>query len=514
MLGHRQLSAAEYLGIWRRRWKSALLSLLLGSGAGYALAGLIPAHYVSTATVAEVQGSSYSAAMPANGMTATQLSALRQHVLTQERMESLAAKYGLNGPASRENSAGAIAKLESNIAVSPAESGFAVSFTAGNPTAAQQVCTELVSLFVQEAWKDQQRMSEQRAGANSSPARDPVADFLASQVADAKRNLDEREANLAEFRRQHAVQLNGSDRIAAGKKIGEDETRLQAADAALKNALQQRTALTESLFAQQSATIESRKTVDAPGTEALEQQLAAEQAQLVILETRYTPDHPDVVKLRSDIDELQKKIEESRKAAGQKAANKADAGPAAEPRRTAQLQAQIHELDALIQEKTHEQGSLQQEILNARTRLNAASILDEEYGELAAETASARTLYTGLLAKQSEAQKAAATEARQREAQLRVVVPPSLPDHPEYPNPIVFTLAGGGSGLAIGLLAIVAGEMRDKSMRTAGDVEFFLELPTLAVIPAAGSGSSGEGGTKGGRIGSRGEKEESVLADV
>ena len=54
--------------------------------------------------------------------------------------------------------------------------------------------------------------------------------------------------------------------------------------------------------------------------------------------------------------------------------------------------------------------------------------------------------------------------------------------------------------------------MNDKSMRTAGDVRYFLELPTLAAIPTASAGD--ERGGDGGRMGNQGEKEESVLADV
>jgi len=517
MLGHRQLSTAEYLGIWRRRWKLALVSMLIGSLAGYGITRLIPAKYISTATVAQVIRGYSDVASPPVELTESQLSILRQQALTRERLEGLAARFGLHGSGSeRIFGADALAQFEKNIVLSPAEAGFSVSFTAGDPRTAQQVCTALVSLLLQEESRNLQRDAGQRPGTSSSPAGNPVIDYLASQIADAKRNLDEREARLAEFRRQHAGELAGSDRAAAERKIAEDEAQLQATDAVLKHVLQQRETLTESLFAQQSAALESRKSVEPSGTEALEQQLAAKQAQLAALETRYTPDHPDVVKLRSDIDQLQKKIEESRKAATELAAKKPDSGPAREPRQTVQLQAQVHELDLQIQEKTREQGTLQQEILTLRARLNTSSILDEEYRELAAEAGTARSLYTSLQAKQSEAQKAAAAEARQQEQPLRVAVPPNLPERPAYPNPVSFTLMGAGSGFAIGLLAIVAGEMRDKSMRTAGDVEYFLELPTLAVIPPAGTkeGSSANGGPHGGRMGNRGEKVEGVLTDV
>ena len=512
MLGHRQLSATEYLAIWRRRWKLALVSLLFGSAAGFSLARLIPPSYVSTATVAETRGSSYRANQPGREFTASQLSALSQQVLTPERMRALAARYGLSSSGRREHSGDGMAQLGTSVAVLPAEAGFTVSFSDANPRTAQQVCGELASLFLQEELKNRQRDTSLSESSGNSTAGNDVTDFLARQVAEAKRNLDEREAKLAEFRRQHAAEFSSAERNATERKIADDEAQLQATDAALKSALQQRTALTESLFAQQSTALRTRKPVETTGTEALEEQLAAEQAQLVTLETRYTPDHPDVVKLRSDIEQLQKRIEQARKTSSENAAKKPEGGQAIEPGPTTQLQAQIHELDVLIQEKTREQGRLQQEILMARARLNTNSILDEEYRELTAESGSARAQYSSLLAKQGEAQKAAASEARQQAEPLRVTVPPNLPERPAYPNPLFFTLGGAGSGIAIGLLAIFAGEMNDKSMRTAGDVRYFLELPTLAAIPTASVGD--ERGGDGGRMGNQGEKEESVLADV
>ena len=515
MLGHRQLSAAEYLGIWRRRWKWALLPVLFGAAAGYLLARVVPARYTSTAVLEENTRGAADVILPETEFTAARVSALRQQALTRDRLEGLASRFSLyvaekNGPAG----AGASAQMEKDIVVSPSAGGFAVSFTAGSPRTAQQVCAELVSLLRQEEAKNIQRDAAQRPAAAS----DPVAEYLATQVADAKRILDDREAALAEFRRQHSGDLAGAGRNEAERTIAEDQAQLQVTDAALKHALQQRTALTETLFAQKSPASESTKSPGTPATEALEQELAAEQAQLATLEARYTADHPDVVKLKSDIAQLRKKIAEAKKGASENAGKKPDAAGTAGSPQTAQIQAQIHELDAQIQERTREQGRLQQEILTARARLDTKSMLGQEYRELTAQAATARSLYTNLLARQNEAQKAGPSEARRQQELVRVAVPPNLPERAVYPDPTVFTLGGAGAGLAIGLLGIVAGEMRDKSLRTEGDVEYFLELPTLAVIPAAGkkdgNGAAGDADSRGGRTGNRGEKEEGVLADV
>lgn len=462
----------------------ALAALLLGSAAGYALARALPARYTSTAMVGEVSSRMPGPALPATEFTATNLAALKQQTFTQAALESMAAKLGAPGANPQ-----AVARLEKDIVLSPSAAGFTVSFTAGDAKTAQQFCGDVAAQLLQQELNNIEHNAAREASGIRTPTSNPVTEFLAAQVVEAKRTLDEREARVADYKRLHAGELAGPDRAALEKTIAANESQLRSTDATLKRSMEQRSALTESLFALQSAAPSSRKPA-ASSTEALEQELADEQARLVSLEARYTPDHPDVVKLRSDIAQLQKKIDAANKAAGSGAPQKSGTTAPATP---AQLQAQIRDLDQVILEKTREQGRLQQEILNARSRLASSSITDQEYRELTSETASARTLYSSLLSKQNDAQKAAQIATFRSADSLRVVEPPNLPQWPEYPNPFMFALAGAGVGIAIGLAAIVAVEMNDKSLRTEGDVEFFLDLPTLAVIPVAGAGD-GAGG--------------------
>jgi len=511
MLGHRQLSPAEFLGVWRRRWKWALVPVLFGAAAGLLLARVVPPRFTSSATVRAVAPPA-EVILPSPDFTGPRLIELKSQVLTRERVDGLIARFGLySSPGSRISETDAAARMEKDVVISPASGGFTISFTASDAAIAQQVCAEIVSQFRQEEVNYLLRRGGNRDAGGSVMPQSAALGYLNSQLDEAKRDLDRREAKLSEFKRQHAAELSGAGGRQAENRIADYETQLRAVDVSMNRALQQRTALMESLFSPQTATVESRQAAERPATEALEQELATEQAQLVTLQARYTPDYPDVVKLKSDIAQLQKKIAEAKKGGSEIAAKKPAApAPAAAPQ-AAQIQAQIRELDVQIQEGTREQGRLQQDILDARTRLDSRPLLDQEYKEISADAAAAHTRYTDLLNKRSMLLKATQTPADP----LRVVVPPNLPEQPSFPNPLTFLLAGAGAGFAIGLLGMIGGELNDKSLRTEGDVEHFLELPTLAVIPAAGEGGANrDSGPRGGRTGNRGEKEEGVLADV
>src|SRR5215472_15849769 len=198
-----------------------------------------------------------------------------------------------------------IERLRKAVEVSPLEAmpgtqdrslpGFEVSVTFNNAQLAQQICTEITSMFLEQ----NSRALELQASRTTS--------FIGHQLDDAKGKLDEQDANLAQFKRQYIGSLpeetQGNLTLLAALN-----TQLDANTQALSRA-QQEKAFNESLLTQQEANWKRSQTEKNP--ETLEEQLRTRQEQLAVLESRYTPEHPDVVKLKSEISELKKKVEES-----------------------------------------------------------------------------------------------------------------------------------------------------------------------------------------------------------
>src|SRR5437667_12391910 len=128
-----------------------------------------------------------------------------------------------------------------------------------------------------------------------------TVEFMGRQVDDAKRNLDDLDSRLAEFKKRYMGQLPGHEDENL-KMLTAMNSQLDSNTQTLNRA-QQDKAYTESLLAQQLAAWKSSQTSTNPQT--LQQQLATLQPQLISLQSHYTDDYPAVYKTKRDIADLQ-----------------------------------------------------------------------------------------------------------------------------------------------------------------------------------------------------------------
>ena len=119
--------------------------------------------------------------------------------------------------------------------------------------------------------------------------------------------------------------------------------------------------------------------------------------------------------------------------------------------------------------------------------------MEQQYKELTRDHQTALGFYNDLLAKKTQSEMATDMERRQQGEQFRVMDPANLPTRPSYPNRQLFAASGLGVGLMLGLGMAMLFELRDKSLRNERDVEFYLQLPTLAVLPSI-QGANGRRG--------------------
>jgi uncharacterized protein involved in exopolysaccharide biosynthesis len=292
---------------------------------------------------------------------------------------------------------------------------------------------------------------------------------------------------LAQFKKKYVGALPGQEQTNLSLLTGLT-TQLEAVTQGLSRA-QQDKAYAESLLAQQVAAQESSQATGGAQPDALQMQLTSLQNQLVGAEARYTADHPDVIKLKLAIEEVNKKIAAARSAPQASPAPETAERPVRVTPQIQQLRAAIHELEQTIREKSRDQVRLQQQLGVIQSRLSLSPAVEQEFKELTRDYQTALAFYNDLLTKQSQSQMATNLERRQQGEQFRVMDPANLPESPSFPNRPLFAGAGLGIGLALGIGIALLLEMRDKSLRSEADVRFFLQTPTLALIPQVPDGN-------------------------
>jgi polysaccharide chain length determinant protein (PEP-CTERM system associated) len=487
MIGHRQLTMEDYSAILRRHKRTLILLAILGPAVGYLVSLALPKEYTSQ-TVILVEQPAVSPSYVTDistGDLKQRLTTLQEQILSRSRLESIINKFGLYPQERRQQVSmeALVDRLRKKIAVSPvkpmAESnstqlpGFIIKVSDRDPALAQKMCNEVASVFLEE---NQRVKHDQSAGTTV---------FLSKQLEDAKAKLDDQDAKLAAFKSHYAGTLPDEQQANLSLLAGLN-TQLDAATQALGRA-QQDKAFTESMLAQQLGS----QSADNPSAQ---KQLTEMQGELSALLAKYTDDHPDVVRLRQSIADLKQKM-----ASSQGAPTTGTTTAGVETPEIQQLRGQVHQYDATIKEKTAQQRDVQRQIALYQSRLQISPNVEGQYKVLTRDHETAASFYNDLLKKRSESAMFTDMNHQAESAEFRVLDSANLPEGPSFPNPLYFSLGGLAAGLALGLGITLLSELRDKTLRTEEDVEFFLQLPTLANIPsvegarrhaAAGKGSN------------------------
>lgn len=492
----KQLTLQDYLRIARRRKWLLIIPPVACGVLSLAISFFLSPRYTSqTLVLVEGQKVSDMLVKPAVAEDLNQrLSTMKEQILSRSRLEPIMQKFGLyKDEVKKVPMEDLIDEMRSKILVSPIHGandstpGFYISFTADNPKLAQDVCAEITSLFMEENLK----LREERAVGTT--------DFLTSQLEESKRNLDEQEAKLAAFQRKYADQSPGQEQVNMNM-LSTLKTQLDGTTEELNRA-QQDKLYTESLLAQQTSALTALQTRqtgsagnDVISTSEADAQLAKLKEDLTLLETRYTPEHPDVIKTKQAIAQLEKKIEANNaqlKASSQDKQDKQGNSGTAEPVGAAQvnspaiqrLRDNLHVLNETIQMKSVEQTKLQAQIRDYERRIELSPQMEEEYKKLTRDHQTAQEFYDDLMKKKSMSEMSTDLERRQEGEQFRIVDPANLPEKPSFPSKPLF----GGGGFTLGLL--LAGglamllEISRQAIQTEADVQHYLKLPVIVSIP-------------------------------
>ena len=207
------------------------------------------------------------------------------------------------------------------------------------------------------------------------------------------------------------------------------------------------------------------------------------QTRLLQLKSKYTDDHPDVIKTKADIDAVKKKLADINKASLSPADDGSDKGSAMEPAEIHQLRLQLHQYEDLIAAATRDHKRLQEEISNYQGKVSLSPAVEEQYKQLTRDYDNALKRYQDLLSNKSAADLTVKMNNQAVGERMFPLNPADLPDSPSFPNRLFFALGGRAAGLAVGAGIALLLELKDNSIRDQRDAEAVLELPILIAIP-------------------------------
>jgi polysaccharide chain length determinant protein (PEP-CTERM system associated) len=481
------MTMEDYTGILRRRLWLIVVPAVVLTGAAYFVSQKLPKKYESTTTVL-VQGQRVSSDLVKSFETEdpnTKLASMKEQIMSNSRLQPIVERFGLFNEGNVSIDA-RVGRLQAAIGVVPIDQmagtrpnslpGFRISVVLSDPKLAQQVCGEITSMFVEEDIKGREIQ-----GVNAT-------DFMGEQVEAARLKMNAQDQKLAQFKQQYLGALPDQEGANLGLLTGIN-TQIDAVNQALARE-ESTKGLFESELAQRLSDLKTARAAGVTGVAnpaTLDLLLKQKEDDLVKLQDKFTDDWPAVKAKKQEIEDLKKKI--AAVAAAPAPAEKKDKPDTAvnalviEPESIQRLRAQIKTSELTIQDDERKQAALQSQFKLYQSRVQSSPQVEQKYSELTRDSKAAMDDYNDLLKKQNAAQMSVALQRRQQGEQFKLLDPASYPDHPKFPNPLIFTAGGLAGGLFLGVALALLLELRDKSLRTESDVEMLLKLPILAMVP-------------------------------
>lgn len=347
---------------------------------------------------------------------------------------------------------------------------FLLSFQAESPAKAVQVTNRLASLFIEENLKDR----EERAIGTTS--------FINAEVERIRKELEEQETVVNEYKAKYRYEL--PDQLSPNlKTLDHLRDELQNNTVRL-GALQERTAAQEKQLAEMdTAGAESGGGVDAEGkpTASRPKQIETKKSQLASLLAQYSERHPDVIKLRKEIDALEKETPTEEPTAGAPAPRAAAASR--NPLRDT-IRKQM--TDTLLDIRTIKAKNeiSRKDITTYQTRVENTPLRAIELSKVGRNYEITLKKYQDLVAKALDSQLSENMEKKQKGEQFQVLDPANVPEKPESPKRSWILLLGlvGGLGAGFGLAFLL--EIMDTSFKAGDELEGYANVPLLATLPA------------------------------
>lgn len=499
----RTLDLSDYLDIVRRHIHWVLGPAFLGLVLSVIVAFAWPDTYVSEATMRILPPQVPTNLLP-SGITsqlADRITAIQQQVLSRDGLVEIIRTHNLYPEDVKKKPMADIVEMMQRqigfdrvgVARSGSQQGsslvFRIRYSYSDRYAAQKVVRDIVDKCI--------RLTNQGQFDRASS----TTQFLADQVADAKRELDRIEDELTRFRMANQGRL--PDQVDSNlTQMRAFQTTLDATTERINRLAQERIYLESQLnmLKEQSsrvarnpqATVKNR--VKSERLVQSEREIMAMRAQLNALLERYTESHPDVKRLKGQIDVMERLRNQSLAEEEQESEAQESAPPPPEPiaaaamdprteRTIAEIEARLNLIDLSTQRENKRQGSLQDQISGFASRIESRPMVEQQYITLTRDYTLAKTRYNDLAQKRSVSEMMTDLENSKQSELLEMLDQPSLPQRATDPNRLMIVGVGLSLGLFAGVLMVGVREIKDGSLKNLKDVRLYSNMAVLGSIP-------------------------------
>ena len=404
---------------------------------------------------------------------------------------------------------------------------FSITYSSTSPEVAAKVANELVSLYLQQNIETRQQSTRD------------ASVFLTGESLRLDKQIKELQAKIAAFKAEHADELPELNQLNL-QKLTHVQDELRDTDSQLRSLDQQITYLdaqlaqinpTAQVYSSTGERVQSpadrlkhlrteyaraqalyspehpdvrRLKREIEGLEAAaaldpaaanaeagdaRRQLQQARTELAGARERYAPDHPDVVRLERLVSSLAERLA----AQGGAAAAADDLASEEPPQRPllpaadnppyiqiqAQRQASLSQMQSLRRKRAELQGTLG----GLEAHLARTPMVERDYTAMLRELESAQGEYRVQRDKQMLAQTAEDLETERKGERFTLIEPPFPPQEPTSPNRRLILIFGLIAALGAGAATGAGLEFLDGSVRGREDLHRLLQTPPLALIP-------------------------------
>lgn len=528
-------SVGDYFAALRRRKRQLVLPMVILFIIAVAVALGLPAVYRSSATIL-IEQQDIPAEMVQSTITTfadQRIQIISQRVMTTRNLMEIIGKYGLyKDELEKKTREEVLDEMREDIefamlsaeVVDPrsgrpmaATIAFTLAFNSKSPGLAQKVANELVSLYLNENLRSRKEKTAE------------TSSFLKEESGRLAKEIDQLEEKLANFKQ--ASKGSTPDLLNMNMQL------MQRMEGNINNNIQKLQSLE-----QRKIYLESELTQIDPYTTmysetgrpilGAESRLKARKAELVTLQSTYSPDHPDIIKMRKEVAALEKEVggtvdnsemylrldglkadlaisrekyskdhpdvkkmeravtqlqkeidtsqEQEQEQAGSEAVKKGH-----EPDNPAyiQLSASLESVKADIQGTITIQKKHEDKLKEYEERITKTPQTEREYQNITRDYDNAILKYREIKAKLMQATLAEEMEKGSKGERFSLIEPPLLPEKPDKPNRLAIIFLGLVLSVAAGIGTVVVAESMDHGVRGQKRVTSLLGAMPLAVIP-------------------------------